>query len=119
MPEIEIQVGRGLRDAAAEIADAWKAAEAGRPRPATDRVYVSDWATLRAVLTPERHDLLRHLRRSPADSVDTLARSLGRTPDAVRADVQALGHLGLVVRADDGGLSSPFDAITSTIHIAA
>ncbi len=54
MVEIEIQVGRGLREASIDVADAWKAAEAGHPRPATDRVSVRDRATLCAVLTPER-----------------------------------------------------------------
>jgi len=119
MARTEIEIGRTLRDAAADVAAAWKAAEAGAPVTAGDRLVFRDWDTLCAVLTPKRLDLLRHLRRSPESGIRPLARALGRDVRRVHADVVALAELGLVVRAADGGLSSEVDEIASTIRIAA
>ncbi len=119
MARTEIEVGRDLRAAAAEVAEAWKAAEADRPVPVTDRILFRDWSTLCSVLTPKRYELLRHLRRSPESGVRALARALGRDVRRVHADVVALTELGLVTRAEDGHLSSEVDEIASTIRIAA
>ncbi|MDP4025796.1 hypothetical protein Q8W71_24505 [Methylobacterium sp. NEAU 140] len=115
----EIEVGRGLRAAAADVADAWKAAEAGRSVGGGDRILFRDWAALCAVLSPKRYDLLRHLRRSPEDGVRALARALKRDVRRVHADVVALADLGLVTRGADGRLSSEVDEIASTIRVAA
>ncbi|MET7242051.1 hypothetical protein ABZT49_01660 [Methylobacterium sp. EM32] len=119
MARTEITVGQSLREVAKEVAAAWKAAEAGQPVAADDRLVFRDWETLCAVLTPKRLDLLRHLRRSPESGIRPLARALGRDVRRVHADVVALAELGLVVRAADGGLSSEVDEIASTIRIAA
>ena len=119
MTKLEIEVGRGLRDAATEVAAAWKAAEKGRTVRATNRVYFQDWNILCAVLTPKRLELLRHLRRSPEGGVRPLARALGRDVKRVHEDVTALANLGFISRGEDGGLSSSVNVITSKIHIAA
>ncbi|MEH3118460.1 MAG: hypothetical protein PGN25_12940 [Methylorubrum populi] len=119
MARTEIEVGRDLREAAAEVAEAWKAAATDRPIPVTDRILFQDWSALCSVLTPKRYELLRHLRRSPESGVRALARALGRDVKRVHADVAALAKLGLVTRADDGRLSSEVDEIASTIRIAA
>ncbi|RVU14144.1 hypothetical protein [Methylobacterium oryzihabitans] len=119
MRTIETDVGRSLREAAADVAEAWKAAEAGRPGAGGDRILFRDWAALCAVLTPKRYELLRHLRRSPEAGIRPLARALGRDVRRVHEDVIALAELGLVLRGEDGGLSSEVDEITSTIRIAA
>ena len=119
MAKIDIRIGSDLRSAAADVSTAWKAAEAERPVEATDRIYFRDWSALCAVLTPKRYELLRHLRRSPADGVRALARSLGRDVKRVHEDVVSLAELGLVDREDGGRLSSAVDEITSTIRIAA
>ena len=119
MTRIDVEVGRGLREAAADVAEAWKAAEAGRPVAAGDRILFREWGDLCAVLTPKRFELLRHLRRSPEGGVRALARALGRDVRRVHEDVVALAELGLVLRAADGGLSSEVDEIASTIRIAA
>ena len=73
----EIHVTEGaLELAAAEVVAAWKAAEVGQSVESTDRLYFEDWNALGMVLTPKRYELLRHLRRIPADSVRALARAL-------------------------------------------
>ncbi|MGQ9370423.1 HVO_A0114 family putative DNA-binding protein [Azospirillum sp. ST 5-10] len=108
-----------LARAAAEVAAAWKAAEAGEAIEPTDRLYFEDWAALRAVLTPKRYDLLRHLRRTPAESIRALARDLGRDVKRVHEDVTALEELGLIERDADGRLIMPVDEIASTIRFAA
>ena len=119
MARTEIEVGRSLREAATDVAEAWKAAEAGRSIPANERILFRDWSALCAVLTPKRYELLRHLRRSPESGVRALARALGRDVKRVHEDVVALAELGLVTREENGRLSSEVDEITSTIRIAA
>ena len=119
MAGIEVEVGRTLDEVGAEFVAAWTAAEAGHPVVGDDRVVFRDWAALCAVLTPRRYDLLRHLWREPATGVRALARALDRDVRRVHADVVALAELGLVTRAEDGGLSTSVDAITSTIRVAA
>ncbi len=119
MTKTEIQIGRGLRETAAEVAAAWQAVEAGQTVNGSDRIHFRDWAARCAVLTPKRYELLRHLRKSPETGIRTLARALKRDVKNVHSDVAALAELGLVIRAEDGGLSSDIDEITSVIQIAA
>lgn len=120
MEKTDIRVGTSLRDAAVEVADAWKLAAAGQPVPASDRILFRDWDALYAVLTPKRMELLRHLRAEPADSLRALARTLKRDVKRVHQDVAALTELGLITRDEaTGRLSSAVDEITSTIRIAA
>jgi predicted transcriptional regulator len=121
MTKREIRVFKGaLNQAAAEVIDAWKAAEAGHPVEATDRIYFEDWQTLCAVLTPKRYELMRHLRASPEEGVRALARALGRDVKRVHSDVVALEELGLVDRdPETGRLSVAVDEISSTIRFAA
>ena len=119
MTKIEVEVGRDLRAAAADVADAWKMAEAGNPVARSDRILFRDWSALCAVLTPKRSELLRHLRRAPETSIRPLARALGRDVERVHDDVVALAELSLVARGEDGSLSSEIDEIISTIRIAA
>ena len=84
-----------------------------------DRITFVDWAALCSVLPPKRYDLIRQLRREPADGVRALARSLGRDVKNVHADIVALHDLGLVARAEDGSRSAPLGEIASTIRFAA
>ena len=80
--------------------------------------YFRDWSALDAVWTPRRFDLLRHLRRERVSGIRALARALGREVKRVHEDVVALKEIGLVLRADDGSLSSDVDQIVSTIRTA-
>lgn len=104
---------------AAEVVEAWKAAGEGGAVAGDDRIVFRDWAALSAVMTRERYELLRHLRRTPESGVRALARALNRDVRRVHEDVTVLAELGLVLRGEDGRLSSDIDAITSTIRIAA
>lgn len=109
-----------LERAAAEVAAAWKAAEAGQAvEQPTDRLYFVSWAALCAVLTPKRYALLRHLSATPAASIRALARDLKRDIKRVHQDVTALEELGFIERDENGGLTVPVDEITSTIRFAA
>ncbi|KAA0572524.1 hypothetical protein FZ983_31765 [Azospirillum sp. B21] len=120
MIERDIRVDTDALDqAAAEVAAAWKAAEAGHPAAATDRLYFASWEALCTVLTPKRYELLRHLRRAPADGIRALARDLGRDVKRVHEDVTALEELGLIERGADGRLTMPVDEIASSIRFAA
>ena len=120
MQNIDVKIAEGLATAAADVAAAWKAAEAGHTQALTDRIYFRDWAALCAVLTPKRYMLLRHLRQTPEPGVRALARALGRDVKRVHTDVVSLAELGLIDRdAATGGLSTPVDEIASIIRIAA
>jgi predicted transcriptional regulator len=120
MKKTEIQIGTGLRGALAEVATAWKAAEAGVPQEPSSKLYFVDWGALCAVLTPKRYELIRHLRRQPAAGIRALARALGRDVKRVHEDVRALEELGLISRdAKTGALSTDLDEVSSTIKFAA
>lgn len=115
----EILVTEGaLERAAAEVVAAWKAAEASQSVEPTNRLYFEDWNALCTVLTPKRYELLRHLRRIPADSAKALARALGRDVKRVHEDVTALEELGLVEQDQSSRLSMPLDEISLTIRFA-
>lgn len=120
MAKTDIRVSGSLREAAAEVATAWKAAAAGKPISPSDRILFRDWDALYAVVTPKRMELLRHLRAEPAESLRALARSLKRDVKRVHQDVAALSELGVIERDEvTGRLSSKVDEITSTIRIDA
>ena len=108
-----------LEMAAAEVAAAWNAAEAGQTREPSDSLYFVSWEALCAVLTPKRYDLLRRLSAAPAVSIRALARDLGRDIKRIHEDVVALEELGLIERAPTGRLTVPVAEITSTIRFAA
>ncbi len=116
----KIEVGTSLRQALAEVGTAWKAAVAGQPVEASDTLCFVDWEALVAVLTPKRFDLIRHLRREPADSIRALARALKRDYKNVHADVMALEALGLIRRDPDSGkITAELDQVASIIKFAA
>jgi predicted transcriptional regulator len=120
MGKTEIQVGRDLRSALAEVATVWKAAAEGTPPDPSRKLYFADWSALCSVLTPKRSEWIRHLRHNPAPGVRALARALGREVKRVHEDVVALAELGLISRdAATGALSTALDEISSTIRFAA
>ncbi len=119
MAKTDMQVESGLHAAVLDVAQAWKAVEAGQTIETSDQIFFRDWTALCAVLTPKRYALLRNLRQSPAGDVRALAKVLQRDVKRVHADVMALAELGLVDCAEDGKLSSSIDEIRSVIRIAA
>lgn len=114
-----IEVGGDLRSFTADVGARWKAAVAGKPVDISRKIVFQDWDALCSVLTPKRYEMLRALHATPAAGVRALARALGRDVKNVHADIIALEEIGLVVRGDDGTLTAPAAAITSTIHFAA
>jgi len=121
MVEHDIRVDPdALEKALADVATAWKDAEAGRPVAPSNRLYFVDWAALCAVLTPRRYEMLRRLRAVPATGIRALARELGRDVKHVHEDVTALEELGLIERdPETGSLTVSIDEISSTIRFAA
>jgi len=120
MAKTEIEIGRGLRGVLADVATAWKAAEAGVPVDPSSKLCFVDWSALCSVLTPKRYELMRQLRLAPAAGIRALARTLGRDVKRVHEDVTALEELGLIRRdPETGALSTDLDEVTSTIKFAA
>jgi predicted transcriptional regulator len=120
MAASEIEVGKTLRGALAEVGASWKAAEAGQMVEPSRRLCFVDWAALCSVLTPKRYELIRHLRRQPEAGIRALARSLGRDVKRVHQDVVALEELGLIQRdAETGAVSTELDEVSSIIRFAA
>ena len=98
-------------------ADAWHRAERGETVNARHLSFDS-FETLARALTPKRLELLRHLHRTPAASINALAKSVGRDYRRVHEDVEALVAAGLVDREEDGtGLTVPYDAISTRIAL--
>jgi predicted transcriptional regulator len=113
--DVVLKVGGSPEDDLAAFSSAWKAAEAGAV--AEERIIAFEsWEALARVLTNERYRLLKHLRRSPARSVNALALALERQYRRVHEDVVALEKAGLVVRSD-GEVRAAVARITAEIRL--
>ena len=95
--------------------DAWKRAESGEVFSETHHTF-SRVDELLAVLTPERVELLRYVRRKECTSVEDLARALDRDLADIDRDVCALSALGLLTAAADG-ISAPYGVIEARLII--
>lgn len=117
MAELQVHVGDTAQDFASRFADAWHRTERGEP--VNERHLSFDrFETLARVLTAKRLELLRHLHRQPAASVNALAKALGRDYRRVHEDIEALAGAGLVDREDGGtGLTAPYDVIATRIAL--
>ena len=74
--------------------------------------------TLFAELTPARLDLLDTLSKLGSCSVYALAKAAARNYSNVHTDIARLEELGLVERAEDGGVSVPFTAVEIRMPLA-
>jgi predicted transcriptional regulator len=61
-----------------------------------DNEHVVSVAAARDLLTDQRVQLLRAIRKDHPESVAALARIVGRTPESVTADLDALARVGAV-----------------------
>lgn len=113
-----MNVGGTLEEAAARVAGAWHAAEAGESFEAQDNVTFLSWSALSSVMTDGRYAMLRHLHGHPAPSIRALARELGRDFKRVHQDVVALESVGLIER-EDGALCANYDEIRASILLGA
>jgi predicted transcriptional regulator len=113
--DIEVHVEPDARAAGARFVDSWRRAARGEP---VDERHLSfeSWEGLSRVLTGKRLELLRHLRRHPAQSIAALARALGRDYKRVHEDVEALAGAGLLAR-DELGLRTEYDEIRASIVV--
>lgn len=112
MKRLEIGIGRGVKGALREFAQAWKRAERGERQPeAATRIEFSAMGELLAVLTPRRLELIECVAREPGLSIRALAKSLDRDYKRVHGDVTALSRFGLVERDDQGGVRAPYDEL--------
>lgn len=117
MSDLQIHVGDSAEDFAGRFSDAWHRAERGETVNERHLSFDS-FETLARALTPKRLELLRHLHRTPAASINALAKSVGRDYRRVHEDVEALVAAGLVDREEDGtGLTAPYDSISTRIAL--
>ena len=112
-----IEIGRG--DAVFAAATEQLAA-AGAGKTVDFRLQFESAHTLFAEVTPERLELLDHLRRigprTAAALIDTLPASHSRRDSA--AHLVRLETLGLIERGDDDLLSVPFTAVEIILPLA-
>jgi predicted transcriptional regulator len=117
MADIKVHEGDTVEDMGRRFIDAWHRAERGE-RMSERHLSFDSFETLARVLTPKRMELLRHLHRNPAASINALAKAVGRDYRRVHEDVETLAEAGLVDRENDGtGLSAPYDTIETRIAL--
>lgn len=117
MSDPRIHVGDTAEDFAARFTGAWHRAENGE-RVNERHLSFDSFETLARVLTPKRLELPRHLHRTPAASINALAKAVGRDYRRAHDDVEALTAAGLVDREEGGtGLTAPYDTISTRIAL--
>jgi predicted transcriptional regulator len=117
MADLKVHVGDTVEDMGRRFSDAWRRAERGE-QVNERHLSFDSFETLARILTPKRLELLRHLHRNPAASINALAKTVGRDYWRVHEEVEALAEAGLVDREDGGtGLSAPYDAIEIRIAL--
>lgn len=114
--DMRIRVGGNAWDDGAAFLAAIRASDEGEERSARILAFES-WEALAAILTKSRLDLLRHLRESPATSINQLALALGRPYRRVHGDVTVLETAGLIERAPDCSLRVLVDAIQAELRL--
>jgi predicted transcriptional regulator len=117
----EIKIGIGNEgETAQEFVEAWHRTERGEPPEGPiERLYFPDLETLMRTLTSQRLALLKTLYAIGPISTRALAKALGRDYKHVQTDVQALRHVGLVMRQRDGRLLVPWTQIVAEFRLAA
>jgi predicted transcriptional regulator len=114
MNKLNVHVGT-LRDMGDRFINAWHRAEAGEVVEERHITFFT-WEELTAALTPKRLELLRHLHRDGAPSINALAKTLQRDYKRVHADVTALEAAGLIVR-DGTRLTAPWDSLATDVAL--
>lgn len=113
--ELDVAPRAGI---AAEFLGAWHGA-AKAVTPATPRISFESVSQMHSVITDRRLELMRAVAQAPGTSIKALAEGLGRDYKNVHGDVTRLLELGLLDRADDGGLSAPYDEVVIHARISA
>ncbi|MDD3517931.1 MAG: hypothetical protein PHQ14_06250 [Chromatiales bacterium] len=108
-----------LEESLQQFADAWRAAETGRPAPAHHAVGFENLPRLLSALTPKRWELIRVLRAEGPMTAYALAKLLRRDHKNIYADVAALESFGIVTRTAEGRIEVPWDEIDAKFRLAA
>lgn len=112
MNKLQAHVGT-LADMGQRFASAWNRAAAGETVNETHVTFLALQSML-DTLTPKRLELLRHLHQHGADSVRSLASTLGRDYKNVHEDVATLEAVGLI-RREGRKLTAPWSEIQATM----
>jgi len=98
---------RSLKETLTDTARAMKTGRAEREA----RISFATSELLWEVLTAKRWELLKILCGAGPLSIREAARRIGRDVKAVHGDITALLEAGVLIRASDGRIEFPFDAI--------
>lgn len=98
---------RSLQETLADTARAMKTGRAEREA----RISFATSELLWEVLTAKRWELLKVLCGAGPLSIREAARRIGRDVKAVHGDITALLEAGVLIRASDGRIEFPFDAV--------
>lgn len=98
---------RSPEEAMANFAQSWKA---GKPERSA-RISFTSPELLWQVLTAKRWELLKALCGAGPVSIREVARRVGRDVKAVHSDITALLKVGVLDRAEGGGIVFPFEAV--------
>jgi predicted transcriptional regulator len=95
-------------------------ADQGETLPEADyHLNFADAVHLFSELTPQRLRILETLKQSRTQSIDALAKYLGRHYSTVYHDVQRLIQLDLIAKDEKGQLYVPWEAIEIRVTLAA
>jgi len=114
-PVLKIRANVSLNDALDDFRDAWKRAERGEVFSETVLSFAS-WEQMARLMTPQRMELIRAVRRTHPKSIAALARGLKRDYKRVHADVSDLTKSG-VLQITDQGLVMPYAAIEARVVV--
>jgi predicted transcriptional regulator len=106
MKTVTLEV-RSPGEAMADFTHAWKTRRAEK----SARIAFASPELLWQVLTVRRWELLKALCGIGPVSIREAARRVGRDVKAVHGDVTALLKVGVLDRAEGGGIVFPFDAV--------
>lgn len=114
---VKVLVGGSATEDGQAFVNAWHSAEKGEA--IGERVVSFEtWDALARLLSKERLNLLRHLRRHPERSIAALATALRRQYRRVHEDVSLLEAAGLIERSPEG-LRAAADGIEARIDLVA
>ncbi|MCX7175172.1 MAG: hypothetical protein NT159_14885 [Proteobacteria bacterium] len=113
---VRLHVG-SIEEMGKRFVGAWHRLERGKAVKETHLTFFTLEAMI-STLSPKRLELLKRVRRQPANTVAELAKTLGRDYKRVHDDVSALTHAGLIVR-DENGIRAPYDSVQAIVSLDA
>jgi predicted transcriptional regulator len=94
-------------DTLKDAAETMQSIVQGRKTRHVSACYFASMKAFHNVLTPQRYELLKVIRKSRPASVKELAAILGRDGSSVQADVDALVNMDIIELEDHGEQRSP------------